>query len=206
MPRRLWCWCIEPFPNGAATAQDFPPKADAETDMLEPERECETASLDYDQYALVPRPSCVGEKVELGSKPVFLVLAGADHFADVWRVLLQSILRDRRAVRILQFETDTELIRLAREHRFDLVSLYLGNILWTEFKGPHQGDWLTNDFFLQHMVGTLAQLHSTYGKPIVATQGMDWSKRFSGTGVLFLQAPFQVEEIRRAVESHLPSS
>lgn len=138
------------------------------------------------------------------AKPLFTVLAGSDHFVDLWKFLVKSKLRERYEVRILRFETETELIRLANEHPFDLVCLYLGNIFWTEFKGPHQGDWLTDDFFLQHMVETLAKLQRTYGKPIIATQGMDWSKRFSGTGVSFLQAPFQVEEMRRAVESHLP--
>jgi DNA-binding response OmpR family regulator len=174
-------------------------------------------------FALVPRPSSAIEKAEPGakrilsgmvadtlalakngkSKPQFLVLAGADHFADLWEVLLKSKLQERYEVRILRFETDAELIRLATEHPFDLVFLYLGNIRWTEFKGQHQKDWLTNDFLLQHMVGTLAHLQRTHDKPIIATQGMDWAHKFSGTGVSFFQAPFRMEDVWPVVEASL---
>lgn len=133
-------------------------------------------------------------------KAPFTVLAGDDHFADLWFGLLKSRWGSHRDISLLRFKTDTELVRLARDHFFDLICVYLGNIHRAQFKGPRPGNWLHNSSLLDHIVQTLSRIKRDYGKPIIALQGIDRAAWFEGTGVAFLQVPFQVADFWSALE------
>lgn len=156
----------------------------------------------------------VASGCERVAKPVYRILAGDDIFAKMWPVLLRSILGPRYEIKSLLFKTDAQLIDLTHKHRFDLVCLYIGNIHWTRNKGKSGPDlvsafhlhyqsetpsrpWWTD--MLPHIIATLTDIRQEFGKPVIATQGMEWRREFSGTGVSFIPSPIKVDAFRRAV-------
>jgi hypothetical protein len=147
-------------------------------------------------------PSASAKSKE-GANPVFQILAGDDIFAKMWPVLLKPILGPRHEIKSHLFKTDVELIQLTRQHRFDLICLYIGNIFWTRcFRSdvspePSQPWW---EDMLPCIVATLSDIRHEFGKPVIATQAMDWQAEFSDTGVSFLPAPIDIRHFRRAVK------
>ncbi|HXT40598.1 MAG TPA: response regulator [Candidatus Angelobacter sp.] len=179
-----------------------------------------------DNFALVPMAPGAIEKAQLGAKrilsgmvadtlalakkepsakPVFTALLGKDHFADLYRLLLKSQLGEQYDLNIIQFESATELLKLAEEHAFDFVAVYLLNIVWDAgvYSDMVCADaaWGKWNFSRAHEV--LGRLYSSYGKPIFATQGLELTKEFEGTGVAFVTAPFEIEAFRNVIKASL---
>jgi CheY-like chemotaxis protein len=164
-------------------------------------------------FALVPRSPTTVEKAEPGAhrvlsrmiadtltlaqkgrpaKLVFTVLRSIDSIEDVCEAVIKTELESRYELRFVSFETEAELLKLARERLFDLAVVYMGNVSWTS-QGP----------LVDRAVIGLGRLRAQHGKPIIAMQGSDLTKRFEGTGVTFLMAPFNVQEFRRVLQACL---
>jgi len=133
------------------------------------------------------------------AKPVFTVLRSKDLIGEVYEAVIKSELESRYELRFISFETEAEMLQLAREQPFDLTILYLGNVSWA---GTGMSGWGPVD---RAVVG-LGRLRAQHGKPIIAMQGLDLTKRFEGTGVTFLMAPVNMQEFRRALEACLSHS
>jgi hypothetical protein len=145
---------------------------------------------------------------------VFRLLATDDIHAKVSRVILKRLLPESYEIQVVHVRTESKLRRLIARERFDLVCIYLGNISWTEYQGesgprlvsaylshkdasPDNDEWCLD--ILGHMVKTLASLRRDYGTPIIATQGMEWTKYFEGTGVPFFRQPISVPAFRETI-------
>jgi len=157
--------------------------------------------------ALVRRPSSAVEKAAPGAKrilsgmaadalalakPVFTVLLCDDQISDIAEFVIKVEWKQKNSLKFIRFAHASELLKLAQQP-FDLVFLYVGNVKW---------DMFTFDF--SRSAELLGQLKAQYGKPIIATQGMDLTKEFEETGVIFLHFPFEVEEFRQIVRATLP--
>ena len=157
------------------------------------------------------------------AKPVFTVLRSKDLIGEVYEAVIKSELESRYELRFISFETEAEMLQLAREQPFDLTILYLGNVSWagTGMSGSAGRDTLNAENLgnvswagtgmsgwgpVDRAVVGLGRLRAQHGKPIIAMQGLDLTKRFEGTGVTFLMAPVNMQEFRRALEACLSHS
>jgi hypothetical protein len=168
-------------------------------------------------FALVPRKSGAVEKTEPGAKrllsgmvadtlelakknppakTVFTVLRSKGPIEEHCESMIKWELEPRYELRFIVFETEVELLQLARERPFDLIVLYLRNVSWTG-KGGSLADVT---------IESLGRLSAQYRKPIFAMQGLKLAKQFEGTGIAFLQTPFRVEEFRRTLQICLKDS
>lgn len=166
-----------------------------------------------DKFALVPRPPGALEKAEPGArrimsgmvadtlalvkkdspeKPAFTALLGLDIFAGCIELILRSKLGGIHNLRFHYFARSSELLKLAEEHLFDLVFMYMGNITWDIASAG--GPWA-------RQYGILGELKARYGKPIVVTHGYDLSQigalsaELEPKGVIFLSIPYTVENL-----------
>lgn len=121
---------------------------------------------------------------DFSRKPTFTALLGLDQFASVVELILKAKLDAQFNLRFFYFERSSELLKLAEKHPFDLAFMYIGNIWW---------DVASADGSFCGAAGVLGELRSRYGKPIVATQGLELAAELEPKGVIFLQAPFTVE-------------
>lgn len=133
-------------------------------------------------------------KTEPPVKPVFTVLVCKDHFADIYRLVIKQQLGQQYDLQVIQFERATELLKLAEEHEFDLIALYLGNVSWDTGSGNGRFGSARD---------VLGNLYSKYGKPIFATQGLELTQEFEGTGVTFVGAPYELHGFRNVVRASL---
>ncbi|MGA9779254.1 MAG: hypothetical protein ACLPRE_02335 [Limisphaerales bacterium] len=174
-----------------------------------------------DNFALVPRPPSGIEKAEPGAKrvlssmvadtlaltkPVFTVLlgdskmhgeAGNGLFANFVELVIKSDWEKCCSLKFAHFKSEAELWALIRVQPFDLIFLYVSNVEW------ESGNPITTKNF-NKLVEVLTRIKTRYNKPIVATQGVDLTESFEGTGVIFLTAPFNVEEFREIVRRFAP--
>jgi len=170
-----------------------------------------------DNFALVRRPSAALEKVESGAKrilpgmvadalalvkkespqkPTFTVLLGLDHFAGMMELVLASKLGETYNLRFMYFARSSELLKLAELNPFDLVFMYIGNVVW---------DMSSDDGSWQGAASILGELKTRYGKPIVATQGLELSAELEPRGVIFLTAPFTIENFCARLQPLIPA-
>lgn len=160
-------------------------------------------------FPLVRRPSSAIEKAAPGAKrilsgmvadtlalakPVFTVLMCDDQISEIVELLIKTEWNQKFTLRFIRFSRTTELLKLVREQSFDLLFLYVGNVQWDTFI-----------FDYPQAAEFLAELKAQYGKPIIATQGLDLRKSFEATDVTFIQAPFSVEEFRDALKANFPA-
>lgn len=130
------------------------------------------------------------------AKTVFTVLRSKGSPEECCEFILKQELGTQYELSFLVFESEVELLQLAREHPFDLVLLYLGNVSWTR-KGGTLADVA---------IETLGRLLAQYRKPIFATQGMKLAQQFESTGIAFLEAPFKVEEFIKVIRASAVST
>jgi hypothetical protein len=156
-------------------------------------------------FALLPRPPGALGKAEPGAKrilagmvsdtlalakkgslqkPTFTALLGLDHFAGIMELVFASKLGETHNLRFFYFTRSSELLKLAEEHPFDLVFMYIGNIVWDV--ASTDGSWCG-------AAGVLGELKARYGKAIVATQGLELSAELEPKGVIFLETPITIE-------------
>jgi hypothetical protein len=164
-------------------------------------------------FELVRKPSSAIEKIVPGAnrilsgmvadtlqltKPRFTVLVGDSNSCSetgngCWADLIEAIIKieweDRHSLKFIFFKYETELLKLVKGEVFDLIFLYVSNVRWNT-----GNPIVTADF--SKPIEVLKQIKTQYGKPIVAMQGFDLSKEFQGTGIIFLEPPFTVEEFQ----------
>jgi hypothetical protein len=125
-------------------------------------------------------------------KPHLTVLLCDDDFSDLTESIIKQFFGHKYAIKPIRFKRASELLKLAGEQSFDLIFLYVGNVEWDTFT-----------FNFPQAAEFLSQLRKQFGKPIIATQGMDLRKLFEGTGVQFLLTPFTVEEFQDALKNNI---
>jgi len=144
-------------------------------------------------HAKSPLPGMTTDAEMLAKKPLFTVLMCDDHISDAAELMIKSDWSQKYTLRFIRFKRATELLKLAQEQTFDLIFLYVGNVDW---------DMVAHNPFTK-AAEVLGHLKSQYGKPIIATQGMDLRKEFEGTGVTFLVAPYSSEEFSNVFDAML---
>jgi hypothetical protein len=165
------------------------PRAPNPLEKAEPGTKRILSSMVADTLALVKKDSL--------QKPAFTVLLGLDHWADIMELYLGFKLGETHNLRFFYFARSSDLVKLAEEHPFDLVFMYVGNIIWD--KGSGVGSW-------NRAASVLGELKVRYGKPIVATQGMDLSAEFEPKGVIFLNAPFLFDDMWARLQPELAAT
>jgi len=189
-----------------------------------------------DNFALVPRPPGALEKAEPGARrilsgmvadtlalakkgarprPSFIALLGHEFFARIFEAVIRRELPEQYELKVYHFDRASELLKLAEEHGFDLVAMYLGNIMWNVGPGKayydaavvlvpgFQPTAVIMPWFVEVVLSVLAPLYSRYGNPIFVTQAMDLAQEFEGTGITFAEAPFPIEAFRAVVKGRL---
>jgi hypothetical protein len=121
----------------------------------------------------------------------FTVLTSTGPLESLCRSLIKRELEPRFEARFLTFESEKELMNLARSHPFDLIVVYLFNVRW--------------ECSLEQSIKILTRLKHQYLKPIIAHQGLNLTNKFEGTGILFFQTPFLINEFLPALKSCLRS-
>ena len=96
-------------------------------------------------------------------------------------------------LRFHRFDSETEMFRIAQARRIDLVCVYLGNVRWKLGQGSH----------FQRGLNALAYLKTEYGINAIATQGLPLAEQAKRVRVAFLQTPFRVDELLKAVRACL---
>lgn len=174
--------------NAMSQNNDFAlvPRAPSSLEKAEPGAKRILSSMVADTLALVKKDSL--------QKPIFTALLGLDHFAGMMELVLASKLGETHNLRFFYFARSSELLKLAEEHPFDLVFMYIGNIVWDI--ASTDGSWCGAG-------GILGGLKARYGKPIVATQGLELSAELEARGVIFLSAPFTIESFWARLQPQL---
>jgi hypothetical protein len=172
-------------------------------------------------YAIVRKPSSTVEKAAPGAKrvlagmvkdtlalakPVFTVFLGDSLmsgeignglFSEIVESVIKSDWQKYYSLKFFHFKREAELLNLASDTPFDFIFLYVSNVEWAT------GDpRIIKDF--SKPVEVLSKIKTRYGKPIIATQIDDLSQSFEGTGVIFLQSPLNVEELRKIIRWFVP--
>lgn len=124
------------------------------------------------------------------AKPEFVILMCDDQISDSFEVAVKYSWARKHKLTFIRFTKATELQMLTKK-RFDLIFLYLGNVTW-DVGSKHR---------FNSAVEFLTKLKAQYYKPIIATQGMDMSKQFAGTGITFIEAPWTIEQIRSVLNN-----
>jgi hypothetical protein len=160
-------------------------------------------------HALVRRPSSAIEKAKPRAKrvlsgmvadtlalakPVFTVLLCDDQISDAAEVLIKFDLEKKCSLKFIRFSSATELLKLTRKQPFDLIFMYVGNVVWNVGSGHR----------FEAAAEFLGKLKSDHDKPIIVTQGMDLTECFEGTGVNFIEAPWTIETFRKALGTAKP--
>jgi hypothetical protein len=135
--------------------------------------------------------SMVTDALMLAKKPEFIALMCDDQISDTAEMLIKSDWDQKYMLRFIRFHRATELLKLSREQPFDLIFMYVGNVDWDIGSGHRFGA----------AAELLGQLKAEHGKPIIATQGMELTECFAGTGVTFIEAPWSLETFRNALET-----
>jgi len=152
------------------------PRSPIAVERAEPSAKRILSSMVADTLALAKKGSL--------QKPTFTALLGLDQFAGMMELALEFKLGETHNLRFFYFTRSSELLKLAEEQPFDLVFMYMGNIVWDV--ASTDGSWCG-------AAGVLGELKARYGKPIVATQGLELSAELEPKGVIFLEAPFTIE-------------
>jgi hypothetical protein len=141
------------------------------------------------------------------AKPIFTVLLGDSLMPDeigngLFGELVESVIKSdwqkRYSLKFIHFKREAELFELAKNQPFDLIFLYVSNVEWAT-SDPR----INKDF--SKPVEVLSKIKNRYGKPIIATQIDDLRQSFEGTGIIFLHAPLNIEELRKIIRGFVPS-
>jgi hypothetical protein len=131
--------------------------------------------------------------------PDFTVLidSNSDMVGKLVETLIRLDLESQYSVNFIHFTSEAELLKLAKDKSFDLIFLYISNVKWETGNPLHNKDFT-------HVASLLGQIIKQYGKPIIATQGADLTQRFKETEVVFIEAPFNVEEFKKLIHRCVP--
>ena len=159
-------------------------------------------------------------------KPFFTTLLGLDHFASMMALILRMKLGQTHELRFFHFAKSSELLQLTETHEFDLVFLYFWNIEWdiasvdgsksypsnTTLWGSYSSDesWDEGSRNLERfkarivaLADVLQGIRVKFGKPIIASQGIDVTKELEAKGIIFLTAPFDLGDLLARLEPQL---
>jgi len=159
-------------------------------------------------------------------KPLFTMLLGLDHFASVMELVLGSRLSETHQLRCFYFSKSSELLQLTETREFDVVFLYFANIEWDvasldgskSYPGSilssywdsagNSGDGGTSglerlEARLLEVSSVLQGIKEKFGKPILASQGVDLTDELEAKGIIFLAAPFSLKDLCARLEPQL---
>ncbi len=129
-------------------------------------------------------------------KPTVLILRSDGPIEMLIEAVIRKNLGGSYRLKFHRFDSETEMFRIAQERRIDLVCVYLGNVRWEPGNGSP----------FQRGLNALGYLKTEFGINAIATQGMPLTKQAKRARVAFIEAPFCVDELLKAVRVCLDST